>query len=155
MTLLNSEIVISRLDTGSGELVLTSHRVLHGWQTKFTSIMLKDVGSVVMARLTHRWILFVAGTCVAMAVCLVAAATGRREIEPVDTYRLVASTLLFASAFLVVAFGVKRFNMVQISSPRGKIGFRVRSALRRDTKRFLVDLDRARIVWYFADKSAR
>ena len=51
MTLLNHEKMLSRLDTGSGALVLTTHRVLHGWDSEFTSIMLEDVGSVVVARL--------------------------------------------------------------------------------------------------------
>src|SRR5579864_6968220 len=71
MTLLNSERVLSRVHTGTADLVLTTHRVVHGCQNKVTSIDLEDVGSVVVARLTHNWILAVTGTCVTMAACLV------------------------------------------------------------------------------------
>ena len=155
MTLLNSEQVISRIDTGHGELVLTSHRVVHGWETQFTSILLADVGSVVVARLTHRWMLFVIGTCVLMAAGLVALAFGSGGFGPVDIYRQLASALLFLSAFLVVTFGVKRFSMVQITSPQASIELRVRSVIRKDLNRFLVNLDKARIVWYFANKETR
>ena len=154
MTLPDSEIVISRVDTSSGPLVLTSHRVLYGRPTEFTSIPLEDVGSVIIAHLAQRWILFVGGTCAGMAVCL-AMAMGYGGIGPVGPARELASALLFVGAFLVVAFGVKRFSRVQISSPNGSIAFRIRSALRKDVKRFLADLDRARTVWYFADRPAR
>jgi len=153
MTLMNSERVLSRMTTGHGELVLTTHRVVHGWQNSFTTIRLPDVGSAIVARLTHRWMLVVTGTCIMMAACLVARALLHGEFESVDIYRQGASALLFISAFLVVTFGVKRMSVVQIFSPQATISFRVRSAIRRDVNRFLIELDKARIVWYYADKN--
>jgi|SRR5579872_7201659 len=153
MTVLNSEQVISRIDTGHGELVLTNRRVAHRWQSKFSSIKLEDVGLARVARPRHRWMRVVTGTCVAMAAFLVEMVIQGRDFEPVDIYHSATSALLFLTAFLVVVFGVKHLTMVQISSREVIIAFRIRKAVRRDINRFLLDLDKARIGRYFAYKS--
>lgn len=143
MTLLNNENVLSRLDTGSGALVLTSHRVLHGWDSEFTSIMLEDVTSVTVARLTYRWLLFVTGTCIAMAAYLVWMAL-QGGIVPVDESRRIASALLFLSALLILTFGVKRYSEVRIASSGARIEFRIRSTIRREITRFVRDIENAK-----------
>jgi len=68
MTLFNDENVLTRLETDNGALVLTTRRVLHGWDSEFTSTMREDVGSVVVARLTYRWL---TGSRIALAAYLV------------------------------------------------------------------------------------
>lgn len=120
---------------------------MYGWQSNFTDILLEDVGAVMVARLSHRWMLFVVGVCIEMMAWLARALT-LGNLEPVEMHRQIASTLLFLGAFLVVTFGVQRFSLVQISSQRATIGFRIASDIRNDIKRFLLDLDHARMVWY-------
>lgn len=154
MTLLNDENVLSRLDTGSGALVLTTHRVLHGWDSEFTSIMLEDVGSVVVARLTYRWLLFVTGSCVAMAAYLVWVSLEGGMI-PVAESRRIASALLFLSALLVLTFGVKRYSEVRISSAGDRIRLRIRSTIRREIGRFVRDLENAKSRRFFQSDRAR
>ena len=154
MTLLNHEKMLSRLDTGSGALVLTTHRVLHGWDSEFTSIMLEDVGSVVVARLTYRWLLFVTGSCIAMAAYLVWISL-EGGIVPVTESRRIASALLFLSALLVLTFGVKRYSQVRISSNGDRIQFRIRSTIRREIGKFVRDLENAKNRRFFQSERAR
>jgi len=154
MTLLHDEQILSRLDTGDGALVLTSHRVLHGWDSEFTSIMLEDVASVVVARLTYRWLLFLTGICIAMAAYLVYVSL-EGGIVPVDQSRRIASALLFLSALLVLTFGVKRFSQVRISSTGDRIQFRIRSTIRREVGRFVRDLENAKNRRFFQSDRGR
>jgi hypothetical protein len=154
MTLLNDEKMLARLDTGGGALVLTTHRVLHGWDSEFTSIMLEDVGSVVVARLTYRWLLFVTGSCIAMAAYLVYVSL-EGGVVPVDESRRIASALLFLSALLVLTFGVKRYSEVRISSAGDRIQFRIRSTIRREMGKFVRDLENAKNRRFFQSDRAR
>ena len=146
MTLLNSETVLSRIDDGQVELVLTTDRVVYGSKTKFTSIRLEDVGSAVLLRLTHGWILAITGTCFTIATSIIAMAVQNDGIGPLDFGSRLASALLFLSAYLVVAFGNKRFDMIQISSPEATIAFGIRTIFRKDVDRFLCDLNKMRFA---------
>ena len=144
MTLLNAERVLLRLNTGSGELVLTTHRVLHGSQAEFTSLMLEDVGSVMVARMTHRWLLAVTGACIAMASYLVWTVMQDNGSVPVEYYQRTASALLFVSAFLVIAFNVTRFTKVQFASPGATIEFRIRTMIQKEVSRFVREMENAK-----------
>jgi hypothetical protein len=146
MTLFNSETVLSRIDDGQVELVLTTDRVVYGSKTKFTSIRLEDVGSAILLRLTHGWILAITGTCFTIATSIIAMAVQNDGIGALDFGRRLASALLFLSAYMVVAFGNKRFDMIQISSPEATIAFPIRSIFRKDVERLLCDLNKIRFA---------
>jgi len=148
----NSERVLSRVDTGNGALVLTTHRLIYGWQTKYTNILLEDVGSVMVTDLTRPWTLVLAGTCLE-AACVVGMAMLHGSLRPVDIHNQLASALLFLSALLIVTFVIKRYSQVRISSQRAAIGLQISGRLRKDVSRFLRELEKARTAWYFAEKA--
>lgn len=150
MALPNSEQVLSRVLTSNGELVLTSHRVVYGWRTRFTSIRLSDVRSVRVARLARRWTTCVIGACVGIVALQMGSTIFR--FWPVDIQLQQASALLFLVAFLLVILGINRFNVIQISSPTATIRFRISRLKRDQVQGLLRDLDRVRVSRYSAGK---
>ena len=148
MMLLDGERLIFRLETATGKLILTDLRIWHGNETEFTGIRLEDVGSVSAVQLTHRWLLWMTGICIALAACLVWMASQGVAYLGIDNYRRVASLLLFASAILVMLFGTKRFTQVRIASNLATIEVRVRSLIGSELTRFVRDLEEAKNARY-------
>jgi hypothetical protein len=144
MELWTSERLIVRMETGGGQMVLTTHRVCHGNKATFTSIMLEDVCSVVVARMAHRWLLFIMGACIAAAAYLLWIALRGSGVVPEEDYRKVASALLFLSALIVIAFHITRFSGVQIASPGASIEIRDGSVISPELRQFVREVENAR-----------
>jgi len=148
MTLMDEERLIFRLDTNAGRLFLTSLRVWHGSDSAFTSIRLEDVSSVAIANLTHTWLLWATGGCITLAGTLVwMASHGAGPLGP-EFGPKVASLLLFVSALLVMAFGMKRYTRVRIVAQGATIEVRVRSMIRKEITRFVRDMEDAKNARY-------
>lgn|SRR5579872_2393348 len=148
MTLTDGERLILRLETASGKLILTDLRVWLSSDSEFTSIRLEDVSSVAVVQLTHRWLLWMIGACTALAAGLVWMGSQGVPFVGTETYRWVASLLLFVSAILVMAFGTRRFTLVRIAAHTATIEARVRSMVRKEIIRLVRDLEDAKNARY-------
>jgi hypothetical protein len=144
ITLTQGERITFKLETSTGKLYLTNLKVWHGNESSFTNLRVEDVGSVAAVQLTHRWLLWATGGCIALAGCLVWMAAQGIAYIGIDNYRRLASLLLFASAFLVMAFGTKRFTQLRIASSLGVIEVRVRSMIRKEIIQFVRELENAK-----------
>ena len=148
MQLLVSEQVLFRLDTGDGQLVLTTQRVYHSNKSGFTNIMLQDVCSVAMARTAHGWLVWAMAGCVALAACLVWMAIQADTAVREDDYRRIASAFLFLGAFLMSAFHLTRFSKMQIASPGASIELRVRTMINKEMRHFVREMETAKNARY-------
>ena len=148
MTLAEGERLIFHLPTTAGRLHLTDLRVWHSSDSEFTSIRLEDVSSVAVLQLTHRWLLWLTGACTTVAACLVWMGTQGVPFVGTETYRWVASGLLFVSALLVMTFGTKRFTLLRITAHAAMIEVRIRSMVRSEIIKLLRDLEDAKNARY-------
>ena len=145
---MDGENLLFRLPTASGRLSLSNLRIWHSSDSEFTSIRLEDVGSVAVVQLTHRWLLWTTGLCILLASGLVWVATQGTELVGVETYRKIASLLLFVSAVQVMIYGMKRFTQVLVGSHSAKIEVRVRSMARKEILQFVRQMENAKSVRY-------
>ncbi|GEM_PF-2911454 len=148
MTLTEGERLILRLQTATGRLFLTDLRVWHSSESEFTSIRLEDVSSVAVMQLTHRWLLWITGACTTVAAGLVWMGSQGVPFVGTETYRWIASVLLFVSAILVMAFGTKRFTLVRIAAQAATIEVRIRTMVRKEIIKLVRDLEDAKNARY-------
>jgi hypothetical protein len=148
MTLAEGERLIFSLQTATGRLVLTDLRVWHSSESEFTSIRLEDVSSVAVLQLTHRWLLWTTAACTTLAAGLVWMGSQGVPFLGTETYRWVASGLLFVSAILVMAFGTKRFTLMRIAAHTATIEARIRSMIRKEIIKLVRDLEDAKNARY-------
>ena len=145
--LMDEESLLFRLPTSTGRLSLSNLRIWHSSDSEFTSIRLEDVGSVAVVQLTYRWLLWTTAVCVVLAAALVWGTQGI-ELVGIETYRKIASLLLFVSAVQVMVYGLKRFTQVLVGSHSAKIEVRVRSMARKEILQFVRQMENAKSVRY-------
>lgn len=148
MTLADGERLILRLQTATGKLFLTDLRIWHSSESEFTSIRLEDVSSVAVMQLTHRWLLWITAACTSVAAALVWMGSQGIPFVGTETYRWVASGLLFVSAVLVMAFGTRRFTLLRITAHAAMIEVRIRSMVRKEIIKLVRDLEDAKNARY-------
>jgi len=117
MTLLENEQVMFR--TKRDDFLVTTHRVRDGAGDRFTSIMLEDVCSVRVVRLSFRWLLYAS-----IAAFLFAAYSGLRFVNALDSgqervldqAQTAGGVGLVVGLVLLIAFFITRYSAVEIAS---------------------------------------
>lgn len=114
MTFFEGEQVIDRLD--SCGLILTTHRIREGSEREFTSLMLEQICSIAVERVAKTWLLVIG--IAGIAGTAIAAEYQRIEVGS-------ALALSVVGLVLILWYGLTRFRVVQIASPRASIFVRI------------------------------
>lgn len=131
MRLFDQEKVLCRSD--KDDVVLTTHRVRKGADSEFTSIMLDEVCSVRVTRISHPWLLYATLGAFAGAIYL-----GSHEYPAGSIFPTVIGTLA------LVAYFRSRVSVVEIASAAAIIQFRYLGASAEAISDFVMALESAK-----------
>lgn len=106
--------------TTADDLLVTTHRVRDGSDSKFTSIMLEEVCSVRVGRTAYRWRLVLAVICDALAAYFALIVRDGQGSA-------LSVSLALLGALSLVAYYVTRSSVVEVASPGARIQFEMSS----------------------------